>query len=335
MNGRPSRPCQLITQLETLPKELRGGIVAIGNFDGIHRGHQTVLRESIELASQSSRPALMMTFEPHPRTFFRPETPVFRLNTLEQKRLIAHALGLDGVLCLPFTRQFANQSASAFVSKTLVDNLDVHHVVTGFDFHFGKGREGTPEYLKNAGYEHNFGVDLVSMYSDSSDETISSSCIRSALRDGNVKEASRLLGYRWFVSGEVQHGEKRGRELGFPTANICLSSDCELRFGIYAVTLTMLNGSMHNGVASYGRRPTFDNGAPLLEIFVFDFDQDLYGQNVHITFHDWIRGEVKFDNTAALVAQMNTDCELGQQLLHKATSISELDARIKSNPGQT
>ncbi|WP_350332885.1 bifunctional riboflavin kinase/FAD synthetase [Coralliovum pocilloporae] len=305
----------VIRSLDAFPAHLRGGVVAIGNFDGVHRGHQAVLEEAKALARAGNVPAIMMTFDPHPRTVFRPDNPVFRLTDEAGKARLAEALGLDGILSLQFTRSFADQSADSFIETILIKTLGVRHVVTGYDFHFGHKRQGTPDYLKEKASEHGFGVLIVDMKSDRSGDAVSSSRIRAALKDGDIAGANRLLGYSYFVEGPIIHGEKRGRNLGFPTANMALAENSELRCGVYAVTMTRADGTEFHGAASFGRRPTFDNGAPLLETHVFDFSESLYDEVVRIAFHGWLRGEEKFASVDDLVAQMKDDCEKARVLL--------------------
>lgn len=300
------RPFHLVRDLDAVPAALAGGVVAIGNFDGVHRGHQVVLERAREQAGGSGRPAFALTFEPHPRTVFRPETPVFRLTPPEPKAALVRALGLDGIVVVPFDRTFAGIAAEAFVDEVLVGRLGIAGAVVGWDFHFGKGRAGSPAFLAEAGGARGFAVEVVEAMTDEGGEPVSSSRIRAALESGDLGLANGLLGYRWFVEGEIVHGEKRGRELGYPTANMRLGADCRLRHGIYAV-LFDVDGERHAAVASYGRRPQFDNGAPLLETHLFDFAGDLYGKTVRVTFLSWLRPELRFEGVAALIAQMDRD----------------------------
>lgn len=322
--SRATRPFLSLRSLADIPEHLQGGVVAIGNFDGVHRGHQAVLDKAKALAKTEQVPALMMTFDPHPRTVFRPENPVFRLTEEPEKARLSDAIGLDGMLTLTFDRAFADQSAQSFVDDILVNALKVRHVVTGYDFHFGHKRQGTPDYLKQQATRHGFGVEIVDMKSDRSGEAVSSSRIRSALQDGDIALANRLFGYSYFVEGTIIHGEKRGRDLGFPTANMALSANNNLRAGIYAASVIRQDGSVHKGAASFGRRPTFDNGAPLLETHLFDFSGNLYDETVRIIFHAWIRAEEKFDTIDALVTQMTADCEKAREVLTNQ-SLSDLD----------
>lgn len=316
-----------------MPPAVQGGVVAIGNFDGVHLGHQRVLSEAVNIALQSNVPALAMTFEPHPRTVFRPDHPVFRLTDVVMKARVLEAMGLDGMIVCPFDRDFAATEAEDFVSEILQVQLNAGHVVTGFNFQFGKNRRGTPEFLKSSGANNSFGVSIVERLAgqasdESEDDTISSSRIRRLLGDGDVNRAGQLLGYRWLVSGTVQHGRKMGRDLGFPTANLTLAPEARLAHGVYAVRLRRASGELFDGVASYGRRPTFDDGAPLLETFIFDFDGDLYGEEVTVSLFDWIRGEEKFESVDELIAAMNKDTDLARDFMTSAPPLSALDARL-------
>jgi riboflavin kinase/FMN adenylyltransferase len=302
----PSRPFTILTTAVGVPDRLRGCLVAIGNFDGVHRGHQAVLGAAVERGAALGAPALAMTFEPHPRSFFKPDAPVFRLTPERAKARLMRALGLDGVVATPFDGALAALDAATFVDRQLIEGLSIREAVVGYDFHFGRGRGGSPAFLAGQGAEKGFAVDVVEAFRDEGDEPVSSSRVRDALAAGDLGLANGLLGYRWFVEGEVVHGEKRGRELGFPTANMRLGADCRLRHGVYAVTFTVA-GHTHHAVASYGRRPQFDNGAPLLETYLFDFRGELYGRAATVTFVSFLRPELKFDGVDGLVAQMGVD----------------------------
>lgn len=287
-----------------VPDALKGSIAAIGNFDGLHRGHQAVLHEATRLADRLGRRAVLLTFDPHPRLFFRPETVLFRLTPGDLKLAVAERLGLGGAMVLPFDARLAQTSAGDFVAR-LAGEFALAGVVVGHDFHFGRGREGTPAFIAEAGRAAGLVVDVVAPLREGT-EPVSSSAVRSRLRAGDAAGAAGLLGYRWLVRSSVQHGEKRGRELGFPTANLQLEPDCELRHGIYAVRMAV-GGVVREGVASFGRRPTFDDGAPLLEVYLFDFAGDLYGHRADVEFVAWIRGEERFSSIDALVDQMDRD----------------------------
>ncbi|OHV75843.1 bifunctional riboflavin kinase/FAD synthetase [Rhizobium sp. LCM 4573] len=314
---------------EPLPEALKGGVVAIGNFDGVHRGHRSVLERALALAEERGVPALVLTFEPHPRTVFRPDTPVFRLTPAPMKARLLEAMGFRSVIEYPFDREFSTRSAEEFVETILVDWLGASGVVTGFDFHFGKDRKGGPAFLMAAGRRRGFAVTLVDAFRDENAEVISSSRIRALICEGDVAGAAGLLGYRYTVEAEVIGGEKLGRQLGFPTANMRLPPETELKAGIYAVRFRRPDGSLHDGVASYGRRPTVtENGAPLLETFLFDFSGDLYGEVCSVSFFGHLRDELKFDGLDALVEQIRRDEEEARALLSGVRPLGDLDAKI-------
>lgn len=298
---------------ETLPVALAQPVLAIGNFDGLHRGHAAVIEAAKRLGQRLGRPALLLSFEPHPRRFFRPEVPLFRLTDTAAKARQAERMGLDGLITLPFDAALAALSAEAFVANVLIGRFRLSGAVVGFDFHFGAKRRGTPAFLAKEGERHGFAVEIVSEQSEDGAD-ISSTAIRERLASGDVGGANRLLGHEWFVIGEVIHGRKVGRSIGYPTANLRLDPECGLRHGIYAVRI-MIEGRTHAAVASFGRRPTFDDGAPLLEVFVFDFSGDLYGKTVEVAFVAFLRGEEKFDSVEALIAQMDRDSAAARMLL--------------------
>ena len=301
---------------ETVPARLKGGVVAIGNFDGVHRGHRTVLDQARARARTTNAPALALTFEPHPRLFFRPEVPLFRLTPEPAKLRLLAAAGLDGAAIMRFGPELAALSAEAFVVDLLVGRFAITGVVVGADFHFGKSRAGTPEFLSVAGARHGFSVTRVAQLMTEG-RPLSSGLVRAALAEGDVLTATALLGHPWFVEGPVIAGAKRGRALGVPTANIHLDPATGLRHGIYAVRVQR-NGNSHDAVASFGRRPQFDNGAPLLEVFIFDFDANLYGQTLTVEFVEFIRPEKKFDSVDALVTEMKRDSDKVRALLAQA-----------------
>jgi riboflavin kinase / FMN adenylyltransferase len=312
---------------DELPERLRGGVVAIGNFDGVHRGHRAVLERALGEAKRLGVPALVLTFEPHPRKLFRPDMPLFRLTDPAMKARLIDASGFEAIVEQRFDRDLANLTADEFIQEILVKRLGIRHAVTGFDFHFGKARGGGPAYLMKAGERHGFGVTLVDAFRDEGAEIVSSSRIRELLSKGEVAEAAGLLGYRFAVEGEVVGGKKLGRTLGYPTANMVLSDDIHLAHGIYAVRFRRADGSLHNGVASFGRRPTVtQDGAPVLETFLFDFSGDLYGETCRVSFFAFLRGEEKFDGLDALVVQMKRDEEEARAVMGKAQPLGELDA---------
>ncbi|MBI4275408.1 MAG: bifunctional riboflavin kinase/FAD synthetase [Rhizobiales bacterium] len=295
---------------------LRGAVVAIGNFDGVHRGHRAVIAAATKRARALGKPAAALTLEPHPRKFFRPADPLFRLTGEAEKLRLLSASGLDGAIVLTFNAALAGLHAEDFVERILVGRFAISGAVIGFDFHFGKDRGGSPQFLATEGAKRGFAVDIVPALEDEG-RPVSSGTVRAALVAGRVVEAAELLGFPWFVSGAVLHGDKRGRDLGYPTANLQLDPDCDLKQGIYAVRVRA-GDKLYGGVASFGRRPTFDNGAPLLEVFLFDFTGDLYGQTIDVAFIAWIRHEEKFENVEALIAQMDADSARAREELARA-----------------
>lgn len=298
-------PFPVLRTDDALPAALAAPVVAIGNFDGVHRGHRAVIGTAIDQARSLGKPALAVTFEPHPRAFFRPSEPIFRLTPEPMKLRRLAATGLDGAVVLAFDAALAARDAESFVADILVGQLGVSMVVAGYDFHFGKGRGGSPLFLREAGKQHGFGVEIVPPLLDEGAQ-ISSSVIRAALAQGRVEQAAHMLGAPFEIEAQVIHGDKRGRELGYPTANMRLDPAVTLAHGIYAVTVE-IDGVRHKGVASFGRRPTFDDGAPRLETFIFDYAGDLYDRVLAVAFHGWLRPELKFDGIDALIAQMDID----------------------------
>jgi riboflavin kinase/FMN adenylyltransferase len=290
-------------------------VVAIGNFDGVHRGHRAVIAAARTRAASHGRAAVALTFEPHPREILRPQEPLFRLTEERGKLRLLAATGLDGVFLLRFDSAFAGMSAETFVSDVLIQRFGIEAAVIGFDFHFGKARQGSPAFLVAQGQQRDFPVDVIGPLEDEG-RPVSSGAVRTALSAGKVVEAAELLGHPWFVSGPVIHGEKRGRDLGYPTANLRLSATCMLKYGIYAVRVAV-GGTLRDGVASFGRRPTFDNGAPLLEVFLFDFDGDLYGKALDVAFIGWIRPEMRFESAEALISRMGEDSLRAREALRR------------------
>lgn len=313
----------IIDTLDELPKELQGAAIAIGNFDGCHRGHQTVFANATDNAKSANSKSILLTFEPHPQDLFAPEPQMFRLTPPDVKAKLAKAMGFDAVILAPFDKKFASMAPVDFVENYLVKKLHIRHACVGADFHFGAKRAGTPEYLSASGALHGFSVDVQDMIIET-EEPISSSRVRARLGLGEVESAAKLLGYHWLVASEVVHGAKRGRELGFPTANMILDKNNHLKHGIYAVRMKV-DGKIYDGAASYGHRPMFDNGAALLETYLFDFDGDLYGKNVEVMFFAHLRDEENFTDVDALKVQINADCNISRELLAKAKPLSAID----------
>jgi riboflavin kinase/FMN adenylyltransferase len=295
---------------------LAGAVVAIGNFDGVHRGHRAVIDAALARARKLGRKAAALTFTPHPRQFLRPQETLFQLSSERDKLRLLAATGLDGAIVMTFDAALAATSAEDFVGTILVGALGIGGAAIGFDFHFGKNRAGSPGFLAEQGTARGFAVDIAPPLEDEG-RPVSSGAVREALAAGRVVEATELLGAPWFVSGEVIHGDKRGRELGFPTANLKLDPSCGLKHGIYAVRIDVA-GKRHDGVASFGRRPMFDDGAPLLEVFLFDFNGDLYGQAIDVAFIGWVRHEQTFESIEVLKRHMASDVAQARDALKRA-----------------
>lgn len=299
---------------DVMPDALRGAIMALGNFDGFHLGHQAVAGEAITQARAAGKPAIIATFDPHPVRFFAPEAPWFRLTTLDQRRRLFEAAGADAMLVFDFDAALAATTAEDFIVELLVKRLGLTGVVTGEDFTFGKGRGGNIEVLRDLGVDHGLHATAMGPVMDD-DGVISSSRIRDALRAGDCATATRLLTRPFAVEGVVQHGDKNGRLLGFPTANIDMAHYLRPRYGIYAVKGRLPDGRVLDGAANLGIRPSFDPPKELLEPHFFDFAEDLYGQIIEVEFHAYIRGEAKFDSMDALMAQMQADCDQARAIL--------------------
>ncbi len=295
---------------------LNGAVVAIGNFDGVHRGHRVVIAAARARAKALHRPAAALTFEPHPRAFFNPGEPLFRLTDAAAKLRLLAVTGLDGAIVLTFDAALADLTADEFVARILVERFAVGGAVIGGNFHFGMRRAGSPDFLVAEGKKRGFTVDVVPLFEDRG-RSVSSGPIRDALAAGRLDEAAELLGYPWFISGQVMHGDKRGRELGFPTANLIPDATCRLRRGVYAVRVGR-GGRRYDGVANFGRRPMFDTGRVLLEIFLFDFSGELYGETLDVAFVAFLRDEAMFASTADLIRQMQDDSRRAREALARA-----------------
>jgi len=311
--------------LDNVPAQLKGAQVAIGNFDGFHRGHQHVFAALKERARQRGVPAVVLTFEPHPRDVFAPEPFMFRLTEGNAKARLAEALGLDGIVIMPFTRDLSQVEAEDFVSRYLVDALAVSGVIVGADFHFGRGRRGTPDFLRRAGVQYGFEVETLALIDDGT-EPISSSRVRAALGVGDLATANKLLGYHWFVEGEIVSGDRRGRELGFPTANMATHEGFHLAQGVYAVR-ARLGDRLINGVASFGK-PMFNNQRPPFETHLFDFHDDIYGAHLSVALIAHIRGQEVFSGLDDLIAAMNRDSRKAEDALNACAPMSELDRTL-------
>ena len=303
---------------DPMPEHLRGAVLALGNFDGYHLGPQAVAGEAIAQAKAAGRPAIIATFDPHPVRYFVPDAAPFRLTSLDQRQRLFADAGADAMLVFNFDASLAATTAEDFIIKLLVERLGVSAVVTGEDFTFGKGRGGNVGVLRDVGATLGLTCTAMGPVSDEGG-VISSSRIREALQEGDCATANRLLTRPFAVEGVVQHGDKNGRLLGFPTANIDMSNYLRPRYGIYAVRGRLADGRVLDGAANLGIRPSFDPPKELLEPHFFDFAEDLYGQNIEVEFHAFIRGEAKFDSMDALMVQMRTDCDEAKTILSSPT----------------
>ena len=305
---------QRVTLAGGIPEALRGSIVALGNFDGFHLGHQAVVRRAIDRAFHERRPAVVATFDPHPVIFFRPDVPPFRLTTLDQRQALFDHAGADAMLVFEFGAALASMDAEAFVAEVLVGQIGAAGVITGDDFSFGKGRTGDPALLRALGERHGLAAEAVPQVLLEG-QRISSGRIREALVDGDTGTATHMLSRDFAIEGVVQRGDARGRQLGFPTANVTLGDYQRPRYGVYAVRVTLDDGTEHPGVANLGVRPTFQPPQELLEAYLFGFDGDLYGRRIEVALHAYIREERKFGDLDGLVAQMREDEAAARRLL--------------------
>jgi riboflavin kinase/FMN adenylyltransferase len=297
-----------------VPEALRGAVIALGNFDGFHRGHQAVAGEAIRWAHEEGRPSIIATFDPHPVRFFKPDVPPFRLTTLEQRQELYLAAGATAMLVFHFDGELAGTSAEDFITDILLERFGAHGVVTGGDFTFGKQAKGNVDLLRDHGGP--LGLESRVVEAVTEDGVISSSRIREALREGKPKLAAELLTRPFAIRGIVEHGDKRGRTIGYPTANLAIDSYLRPKYGVYAVTGKVLaTGQVLKGAANIGIRPQFEPPKELLEPYFFDFSGDLYGQEIEVAFHHFLRGEAKFDSLDELTAQMEKDCDEARRLL--------------------
>ena len=304
-----------------IPGAFQGAVVAVGNFDGVHLGHQALIAEAAHHAHERGAALGVLAFEPHPQEFFRPQTESFRLTPFRVKARLLAELGVDAMFALPFDAQMAVKSAQEFVLDVLVEGLGVGCVVVGGDFQFGKGRAGNATVLSYMGAMEGFGVEIFAAVADGA-QKISSTQIRHALKEGRPDEAARLLGHYWAVEARVEHGDKRGRSIGVPTANMRLTDCLTPAFGVYAVRASVVEDerivSRHLGVANFGIRPMFQTQTPLLETFLFDFDGDLYGKHLSVELAAWLRPEMTLSGLDALKAQIAADCADARAALDRA-----------------
>jgi riboflavin kinase / FMN adenylyltransferase len=303
---------------DIIPDALRGGVAALGNFDGFHFGHQAVTGEAIAQAKAAGKPAIIATFDPHPVRYFAPDSAPFRLTTLDQRQRLFEAAGADAMLVFEFDAGLASMTAEDFIARLLVERLGLSGVVTGEDFTFGKGRGGNIGVLKEFGATWGLSSTAVGPVCDA-DGIISSSRIREALQAGDCKTANRLLTRPFAIEGIVQHGDKNGRLLGYPTANIDIGNYLRPLYGVYAVTGTLADGRVLKGAANIGIRPQFTPPKELLEPHFFDFAEEIYDQTLEVAFHDFLRGEAKFDSLDALTKQIEADCDEAKAVLANTT----------------
>jgi len=310
----------LFKSTDALPASLKPCVLAIGNFDGVHQGHQAVIKHARDMADRLNCPLGVLVFDPHPVSYFRPDVEPFRLTSIEKRaRLIADA-GADFTLALAFDAEMAARSAQNFINDILCTQIEVTGIVIGHDFHFGKGRDGSPQTLEIAGKEAGFETIIVSPVNRALAQTpFSSTEIRTALRAGNIEDAEKWLGHRWSISGIVAQGDQRGRTIGFPTANIELDDFLRPAFGVYAVKTTILSGSLagqnYAGVANIGMRPTVGTLKPRVEVHLFDFSDDIYGQFLDVQLCAFIRPEKKFENFEALTSQIQKDSDQAREIM--------------------
>jgi riboflavin kinase/FMN adenylyltransferase len=326
----------IIRHIDTTPEALKGAVIAIGNFDGVHIGHRALIEQGKAIAKAANKPFAIFTFEPHPRRIFQPESPHIRLTSFAEKAELLKELGVNAICVQRFSKSFSGVSAASFVEDILVGRLAATHIITGADFVFGKGRAGSKEMLADYSHKGVFGYTAY-IPLESSNEKVSSTRIRTLLSEGKCLEASALLARRFAISGRVMHGDKRGRTFGFPTANIALHNRFLPKFGVYAVkvvlggnaspaqvppslplrvaALPLLNSPTYLGVANLGIRPMYDTKAPLLEVHLFDFSGDIYGAKMTIEFCEYIRGEQKFASEKELIDAMNHDAKKAKEIL--------------------
>ncbi|WP_374469262.1 bifunctional riboflavin kinase/FAD synthetase [Phenylobacterium sp.] len=306
---------RVIRGWKDLPASDKGAAVAMGSFDGVHRGHQKVIALAARAAGELGAPLGVITFDPHPRTYFRPDEPAFRLMRFDQLARALEALGVDTVYVLPWDAELANMTDRQFAEQVLHQGLGARHVAVGFDNSFGKGRTGTPETMRQYGQEFGFGVSVAEAVGEGG-EKFSSTAIREALREGRPEVAAEILGRPFAIEGVVQRGRQLGRKLGFPTANVALRDYVVPRFGVYATRTRLQDGRHVPGVANIGVNPTVEGIiAPLLEVWLFDFDEDLYDQTIETDLIAFLRPEEKFDGLEAMTAQVMRDAKAARDLL--------------------
>ncbi len=321
---------RIFRHFDDVPALLRGAVTAVGNFDGVHLGHQALIAEAARQARAAGKPLAVLAFEPHPQEFFKPSSESFRLTPLRMKARLLAELGVDAFFAVPFDAAMAARPAEVFVQDVLVDGLGVSGVVVGGDFVFGKGRGGDLATLQGQGARHGFSVTPFHTILAGAGEKISSTRIREALKVARPLEACKLLGRHWAVEARIEHGDGRGRGMGFPTANMHLGHCLAPAFGIYAVRAAIMDNDVvaerHDGVANFGIRPMYEVEVPLMEAHLFNFDGDLYGRHLSVELVDYIRPEMRFSGLPALIAQIAEDCQAARGLLAKHPRLPKLDA---------
>lgn len=310
-----SKTVEVIRDWRDLPASLRGAAVAVGAFDGVHRGHQAVIASARAAAQHLGAPLAVVSFDPHPRRLFQPEAAPFRLMMADQMARAMAPLGVDRLYLIPFDREMAGMTDEEFARRVLSEGLGVAHAAVGFDFTFGKGRSGSPEALRTYGQELGFTVSVTDRIDDVSGLKLSSSAVREALKAGDMNRAAAILGRPFAIQGEVIHGEKRGRTIGVPTANIAMGDYMRPAYGVYATRTRLPDGRVVNGVANLGVRPMFEIEQPLLEVWLLDFNESLYGQTLETELIAFLRGEMKFDGLDALKVQIEADAATARGVL--------------------
>ncbi len=306
---------EIVTDWRDLPERLRGAAVAIGAFDGVHRGHQAVIAQARAAADRLGAPLAVVSFDPHPRRWFQPDAAPFRLMTRAQMARALAPLGVDRLYLLPFDAGMAAMTDETFAREVLRDGLGIAHAAVGFDFTYGKGRTGSAEGLRREGETLGFGVTVVDRVDDPDGLKLSSSGVREALKAGDMPRAAAILGRPFAIEGEVVHGDKRGRTIGVPTANVRMGDYMRPAFGIYATRTRLPDGRLVDGVASLGVRPMYALDEPLLEVWLFDFDEDLYGRTVETDLVAFLRGEMNFESLVALKVQIDADAAAARAAL--------------------
>jgi riboflavin kinase/FMN adenylyltransferase len=315
---------RIFRHVDELPAEVKGGAVAIGNFDGVHLGHREVINEAGRIAKAHDIPWIVMSFEPHPRLFFQPDQDPFRLTPFRIKSRHIEELGVEDFVVLQFDKEFASLSAEEFIDQILVEGLGAKHVVCGYDFYFGAKRRGNPDMLLKEGRNKGFAFSCVNPVSDQSGNVYASTLVREQLVKGAVKDAHALLGRPFEIEGRVVEGDQRGRDMGFPTCNIELHEYLQPALGVYAIRAGVDHGTetvWHDGICNIGKRPTFDKRDILLEAHLFDVNEDLYGKHLRVALIDFIRPEQKFDGLDAIKAQIAKDCITAKDILKSTRNI--------------